>query len=221
MTVSFNASATSTATAITIPSGALVGDWAILFDHAHRSSGGLPSSTVPTGWTQIGSPLDNGSTRKWIVSYKILVSGDPGSPVSGMGGDSNTDEVDKVMFVFSSSTGSFTSATSSTWNGQQTTADPTSQTVSASGQTTPLIVLGQSFCSNAAGAFSTASPAFDSTVANGSTHMLGGYKIYNSSPSNHTIDQNDLGATNCLRSGYVQLVEAAAAAVSGRMFAIF
>lgn len=217
MATSFVASATSIDSAtIVIPSGAQAGDWAILFDHIFNNSPS-PTEVVPAGWTQIGSSLTNGTTRRWVVSHKILVAGDPGATVTGM---SPSTDSDKVMFVFRGAN-PYASATPSTWNGEQTTLNPASQTVSASGQTAPLIVLGQAFVSNATAAFSTASPAFDATVATSSARMLAGYKIYDASPSDHTIDQNDLGNTNCLRSGYVRLVEASASTVNGQMFAVF
>jgi hypothetical protein len=210
MTVSFVDSATSTSSTVTIPAGASIGDLAVLFDDGSNSSG-APAEVVPTGFTQIGASLSIGGVggSRSVVSYKILAAGEPGSSITGVNGDLRNQ---KVILVFHSNLSAFVSATPSTWNGELTSGNPALQTVSASGQAAPLLVLGQAYVTTATPAsFSTASPAFDATV--GTTNsLLAGYKIYNSSPADHSIDQDDLGSGNTPRSGYVLLVETAAAA---------
>jgi hypothetical protein len=94
--------------------------------------------------------------------------------------------------------------TISTWNAESTAADPASQTVTASGQPVPLIVFGAAGAIQTGAAFSTASPAFDNTII-ANSRLRVGYKIYNASPANHTIDMNDLGSDNSLASGFIRL----------------
>ncbi|MER8464177.1 hypothetical protein [Mesorhizobium sp. M1396] len=74
----------------------------------------------------------------------------------------------------------------------------------ASGQAIPLVVIGVAVGSGGTAVFSTASPAFDATQTAGSgAPVIAGYKLYNASPANHTIDMADLGI-NVLASGYLR-----------------
>jgi hypothetical protein len=116
--------ATSNSTAITIPATAAVGDFAILFDRSTSIT-----DTIPSGWTSINAVTTGGIRSN--ISYKKLVLGDPGASISGMTNST------KVLMIFRSNTGTFTTATFSTPSGQATTANPTAQTVVVSGQATP------------------------------------------------------------------------------------
>lgn len=194
--LSFVDSAISDTQDVVIPAGAAVGDLAILLDWA--SEGGTPTDVVPTNFTGIGQ-ASNANARV-RASYKVLVGGDPGATITGMNATGNEP---KVMFVFRPNA-TINTVTLSTVNAQQTTANPTLQTVSASGQPTPLVVIGGAGCTSGAPVFSTASPAFDATVVNSDDHLRGGYKVYNSSPADHSIDMNDLG-NNGLISFYLRV----------------
>lgn len=201
LSLSFTTSATSTGSTITIPAGAAIGDFAILADFA--DGGSIPSLVTPTNFNDIasagvGSAFGGGVNGRGAVSWKILVSGDPGTSVTGMnGGTSNA----KVMLVFRPAV-TLSSATPNTWDKEINTANPTAQSVTASGGTPPLVVFGVGATDAGTASFSTASPAFDGTVLTSDSDMIFGYKIYNSSPSDHSIDINDLGR-NYLASGYV------------------
>jgi hypothetical protein len=97
--------------------------------------------------------------------------------------------------------------TASTPVNQGTTGNPTAQTVEASGQTAPLIVLGSIQTTGFTPVFNASTtPAFDDTwdtVGLGINTRVG-YKLYNSSPVNHTIDMDDLG-TNRLTSLWLRV----------------
>lgn len=194
LTISYVTSAESTGETIVIPAGAAIGDVAVLADFAW-SLAGDPTDVVPTGWT--GLVEDEGNNARFRISYKILTAGNPGATITGMNGNSGDA---KLMFVFRASTHVKT-VTASTWLAETADADPASQAVSASGQNTPLVVLG--FCSANVAVFNVASPAFDAEVAIGNDDLRGGYKIYNASPADHTIDMADLGDDNALASGYL------------------
>lgn len=194
LTLSFNTSAVSNANTITIPAGALVGDLAVLFDQCF----GGTTDVIPTGWTGIATATAGGAGSRGRISYKVLVGGDPGASITGLDATSE----DKVMLVFTPSA-TIATVTVSTWNIASTALDPASQSVLASGQATPLVVLGSSSVNGGTAAFATASPAFDATVATADADLLVGYKIYNSSPADHTIDQNDLGNDQIPASGYL------------------
>lgn len=86
--LSVGATATSSSSSITIPVAARVDDIAILFDRAAAVGAGIiaPAAVTPSGWTQaITSNIDQstGSIRTTIL-YKLLVSGDPGTTITGM-----------------------------------------------------------------------------------------------------------------------------------------
>lgn len=201
--LTFVASTTSAAETISVSGSAQAGDWAILSDMS--SNNVAISKVVPTGWTEISS--DNLILATWsVVSAKILTAADVGATVTGMNTDAGN--LTKVMFVFRPN-GIISNAISSTWESEISLGNPSSQSVAASGVATPLVVLGivGSTGSDTAN-FSTASPAFTATVlvdgGTGSQRM--GYTIYNSSPSSHTIDANDLTGATLLASGYVRFV---------------
>jgi hypothetical protein len=115
--------ANSTATTITIPADALVGDIAILSDSSTTTT-----LTVPSGWTQISTATTTGI--RTTVSYRVLTSGDPGSSVTGMAGTTR-----KVMKILRPSASNYTLSLS-TPTTQATTAAPTAQTISGNSTTT-------------------------------------------------------------------------------------
>ena len=205
LTFSFVASATSEDSTITIPASAIAGDFAILFDAA-EGQGASISSVVPAGWTSIVDTFAASGSRsiRSLVSYRKLVAAGGGS-ITGMNADGET----KIMLVFRPSS-SISSTVVSTWNAEMTSGDPASQTVSASGVATPLIVFAfatKGETGTALPAFTTETPAMTNVTKFGTAYdpeVRLGYTIYNSSPSNQSIDIGDNGAMNGLQSGYVR-----------------
>lgn len=192
-TLSFHASAVSNAATVTVPATVQAGDVGILVDFIENGATGV----TPTGWTQLADAADS-TFQRIRVSRKILTGADAGATVTGMSASNNN----KVLLVFRG-TAAIASVAAGSWNAQATGGDPTSQSVTASGGTPPLVVIGAAAINGGTAAFSTASPAFDATVATANADLLVGYKIYNSAPSDHTIDMNDLGTRNALASGYL------------------
>lgn len=202
--------ATSTAETITIPSTAQRGNLAVLIDMAFTSSA-VPTQVVPSGWSQITVPNNTynvaGHGSRLTVSRKILEQGDAGTSITGQnGGNTNN----KCMFVFRGN-GLIASATPSTWNGTSETGNPSSQTASASGGNAPLVVIGlvgeyDGSTANGTPTFSTESPSFDATQIVNSSRLVAGYKIYNSSPADHTIDMGDTGFPNVMASGWIEIL---------------
>lgn len=198
--ISLFASATSTAATITWPGSLQSGMVAFLIDHANNAAG-TPTSVTPSGFTNI--PLSGTSTDSFhraLVSYKILTGSESGS-LTGMDG---TGQDRKVMWIFTG-TQPITGVTITSATSQLTSNNPASQNITVSSGTPPLVFLASaSNLNNSSSAFSTASPAFDSTLATSSGLLISGYKIYNSLPQDHTIDMNDLGTSNILISLYAQ-----------------
>lgn len=183
---------------ITVPAAAQAGDLGVMFDVTLDTT-----EVTPSGHT--AALTDGPEADSWLkVSYKILTGSEPGNPLTGMNGSQET----KKYLVFRPSR-SIVSVVSPTWGAEQTPNNPSQQTVSASGQTPPLIVFGLGFCnSNNSFNFSNQSPAFDDVIVGGGDNgrLIIGYKIYNTAPANHSIDMSDQGSGNWLASGYLRFV---------------
>lgn len=196
-TITFVASATSTGASITIPAGAAVGDLAVLFDYGTDATPAVPSAVTPTNWTNHINTAGV-TTARAMMSSRILIAGEPGSSITGM--DAVTSD-NKVMLVFRGSS-VFTAPGASDLASVVQNTNPASQTANASGGTAPVIVFGAIAERNNTTpvTWNTESPAFTAEVT--SNRLRVGYIIYDSSPSDHTVDGADNGNENWLASGY-------------------
>lgn len=195
-TVTFVTSGTSSAATITIPASAQENDLAIIYDVAFNNVGVTPSSATPSGFTLLNSVTSTevSTITRNNVSWKKLLSTDPGTLVAGM----NDVQEWKTILIFrcdTSYTPSFSTINSQGSGG----AAPTNQTVTASGGTTPLVVVGASSVANTL----SASPSFASIVSSGGSNSRLGYLIYNQSPGNVVVSATDGGFPNALQSFYV------------------
>lgn len=190
-------SATSTAETITAPASIDAGDLLILHDAA-LGGAGAPGSVIPSGFTSIVD--SNLSKFKSILSYKIADGTEDSASLTGMNGSTFNA---KALYQFRGDV-PITSVALSTVNSEATADNPASQNVSASGGTSPLIVIGAYGTSSSAGVDPrTFSPAKDGEIS-GSVEQYLAYKIYNSSPADVSIDMDDEGSTNILYSLYIE-----------------
>jgi hypothetical protein len=209
-TLNFVASATSSATSITLPAGIQAGDIIVLWDKA-ASLTATPTTIIPTGFTSVGNIFNSvasslGYFTRSIMSYKIANGSEGGSSIAGMSADSF---VHKIAMVFRPN---FTpsAATPKSVGGEVTVNNPASQTVSASFGTVPLIIFGFYGQTNNAISPRTFSPSEDGEISNsavpGST-CFAKYKIYNgaAAPANHSVDMDDEGDLNILQSFYLEV----------------
>lgn len=199
LTLSFIGSNSSSGNdTITLPGGSAIGDLVVAFNCDYGEDF-MPDTTLPAGFSFLATTtIGNGSNDSWKATsgYRILDS------TATLTNFMDAEDSRIVILVFRGSR-SIISVTPSSWNGQSTTGNATSQTVSASGQSTPLLVIGCAGSINSATTFSTASPAFDAQVVGPDSDQRMGYNIYNTTPANHSIDINDLGNDNHLHSGYL------------------
>lgn len=189
-TLSFVDSAVSSGASITVPAAALENDIAFLADCRDGGSGNL----VPSGFTSIANGLWDSIRLR--TSYRVLGAAPGGTSITGM--DGTTDS--KVLLVFRPN--SVASVALPTWGNEATGGNPGQQTVSAAGQTTPLVVIGVS-ATTGTPAFSVETPAFSANVTQGNVRV--GYTVYNSDPVDHTVDHFDLG-DNVFQTGYIRAV---------------
>jgi len=205
-TLSFVASATSSATSITLPAGIQAGDIIALWDKA-ASINATPTTIIPTGFTSVGNifnsvPSSLTYLARSIMSYKIASGSEGGASIAGMSSDGI---VHKIAMVFRPN---FTpsTATPKSVGGEVTVNNPASQTVSASSGTVPLIVFGFYGQTNNAISPRTFSPSEDGEIST-STICFAKYKIYNgaATPANHSVDMDDEGDLNILQSFYLEI----------------
>lgn len=204
MTFSVVGYAAVASTNVTVPVAAIAGDFAILFDACANTSGGAIGSVVPVGWTStVDTFTDTGSwSMRSTVSYTKLTSAG-GASISGMVNGT------KILMVFRPSS-SISTIVPSTWNAEVASGNPALQTVSASGVATPVLVFAWASLSEPGityPTFSTETPSMTNLTRSGTAGQPDcrlGYTIYNTSPSNQSIDIGDGGGMNGLQSGYVR-----------------
>ena len=113
-TVSFFASATSSTSTITVPSGVQAGDFMALFDVAFNTAS-TPTLVTPSGFTSQRS--NSGSNGRIATSSRlILSSAEADTTITGMTGNSS---VNKILLVFRGTRG-YGYSTSSNFNNPDT-----------------------------------------------------------------------------------------------------
>jgi hypothetical protein len=188
------ADATSTASTITGPAGIQAGDLLVLWDWA--GAAGTPAETVPSGFSILaGASIAN---FRCILSYKIATGAEASAALTGMAGLA----VNKALIVVRGNR-AISSVTAGSAAAELTDGSPSSQSVTASGGTPPLVVVG----GYATGSGATVSPRTFSTTKDGEVNpnnsLWLAWKIYNSSPADTSIDMDDEGSANGLASGYL------------------
>ena len=206
----FVTSATSTGEQITIPSSAQEGDFAILFDAAFNDffAASIPSTVVPSEFISVennNSTYVEGiipaETVRGICSYKILSSSDPNTSINGMT-PSLTINTRKILLIFRPDV--YISNVEVVSNGQTTgnVSNPSSQAISMSGVSTPIIGVSHYFSSgtiNTRGDSSSSMTERSNTTLQYSKHII--YNL-NSSPQNITVSINATGNVRGLQSAY-------------------
>lgn len=192
--VGSNASAIDT---VPLPVGSAAGDLAVLFD---LSLGGSPAFVTPSGFTAVVSDTWTAETALARISYGILSASDiTAGVITGMTAG-NVERKTIVAFRPSDAITSVVASTPNTYNGA---TDPPNQTVSASGQPIPLIVIG---CQGED--FGTldmaSSPAFDGVQDVGVQNRLG-WAVHNLPTSDHVISATGSGAARALYSFYLRV----------------
>lgn len=180
-TLAYVTKATSTSSTITIPATANIGDIAILLDYGFNTTTTIPTNVVPTNWTSI-------TTKSWAntyygqritVSYKKLVSGDPGTSITGINAN-YIDEKQMLVFRPSKAIATITIAGLISLN---FSTNPDIQTVAT--QTPSYIVLG---CATNFEQSVTWTSTWYNETFNIAKKTEMAYKIFNSSPASVGVD---------------------------------
>lgn len=205
--VSFVSSTTSATSSITCPTVQPY-DVGILWDVAGDS--GPPSAVTPSGWTTISNlNVDAGTYAiRAVLSYRIFDGTEDGSTITGMAGNNSEP---KVLLLFRPNSGSIVSALDlqSPWNEFCADSNASAQTISASGQTAPLVRIAAT--GRVAGTPTVSlTGTFDaSSIVQSDNHAQAriGYAVQNSSPSDDNTIDNDLsGGAHALVSGWIRFL---------------
>lgn len=193
-TMSFVGYSTSNTSSISPHGSAAVGDIAILFDRACQSGATPPTSVTPTGWTGVVDHgwTDGSNSNRLVVSIRKLTST---SSVTGMNGN-NGNSKQMMVFTPSKALASFSIHGSSPYYDVTNSGGGTpSVSVNAGGGTSPLIVLGSDSGRGSPTPNLDSSPALDDTndYTDGNLKHRVGYKVYNDSPTNHSLSGNTSG----------------------------
>lgn len=203
-TITFITSTSTSTSTISVPSTAIEGDIAILFDAALSTTSTDPTSVTPSGWTLITTTSNgtlNISGARSLITYKILSFSDIESTITGMTGSS---QVFKTMLIFrpNFAAASATSVNVSGVNSSVTTSDPNSQAITVTGSA-PYISFAH-MASSGSVTTRTITGASMTEIANG-TNQYVQYLISNrviDVPSSLSVDIADTGV-NTLQSASI------------------
>jgi membrane-associated protease RseP (regulator of RpoE activity) len=187
---------TSSGETITLPGGAQVGDLCVLGDHAIQVTG-VPTDVTPSGFTElVNETVDAITDMRSKASYSVLTGT---GTITGMTGGSS---VRKVLHVYRPSR-PISAITASTWTHAFNSGS--SQTISASGQQTPILLFGMYLVGSDTFNSTTMNPAQDETTSSSSNRTIRSkYYGLNNSPQNHTISMSvGSAASYCVMGGYL------------------
>jgi hypothetical protein len=184
---------------ITIPSTSQIGDLAVLIQTSINSGSTAPAGVTPTNWTNIvntGANSSSQGTTRCLIDYKILVSGDPNSSVTGTNHNSSNHKTMLIFRLTGKTISSVITDVGINYSTQTQNVDPPAQTISVTGKEIPILMLANLYSRSTASGYSfvlssSSSPSF-STVGETGTRTDGaleyGYTVYNSSASDIIID---------------------------------
>lgn len=214
--IKFKHSVSANTDSVAWPTGIRAGDLALLYDWCYvLNDSNNPSLVVPQGFSsfhqgtgpsgELNAPSNFGRTRL-NISYKILTGTEP-EEVSLVGMSGNRGEA-KVLMLFRGNV-RIRSVTPKSMNTFIDFSNPPAQSITSSAAVTPAIVYGFTSRNVNGQTFTTNSPAF-SEIVDAGYGSVGGYRIYNSAPVNHSVDgHSGAGGTDsygiALASGYLEL----------------
>lgn len=190
MSLSFFISTQNSDDTIRIPSTAVAGDIAVLYDLA-KSDAWNPTVVTPTNWTSISNKAASLQFYTYNCSYKVLESNEIGTLITGM--SANVYMV-KLMNIFRPSTNITTIAIDDISN-VGSSSQPAAQVIAAKSEY-PYIIIG-----GAGG--TTYSPSWTSVWYDqqiSTTPARFAYKLFNSAGASTSIQCSDSGIYTYLNS---------------------
>lgn len=199
MGISVAATTNSLTGSITVPAAAKVGDGLILFEF----QGSTLNVASPTNWTSFDNLLDVGDGGSYRASYRIATSTNPGEVITTSSGALGTS---KHLWVIREAAGPFIAISATTKFSTCTAGAPAQQEfASQAGSSVRNLAYGMVCGDNTlVPVFTVASPAFSTSMKDGSSAMLSGLNLYSSTGSTQSIDCGDQGAISFLAGGELQ-----------------
>lgn len=205
-TLSFVTSTTSEdSSTVTAPGTVNPGDILVYFDYTSDFNSSPAAAVTPSGFTNHVSVAL--SSSRLMISTKLAVGTEDSASITGMTQDGINSGGGKAILQFR---GDATVASLNIVDVSQemTDGNPTSQSITAGSGTAPLIVIAAYSCNKGIVDPRTFSTTADGEVEFNSTNFsvdaTAAYKIYNSSPADTTIDQDDEGFENALAGFYIE-----------------
>ena len=189
-----------TADEFDIPSGVKAGDLLVTLASIYATS--TPSSSL-SGFTTIATASVQIFTDYYrVAAWYRLCDGTEGAAVpcanNLLAGMTYCIRAPRPIIGVQASIGS-------DWNAEVTGGNPSPQTISAADQPAPLLAFALGASDSAAG-FSTETPSFaiqDAAFGQGN-YGTAGLTIYNSAPSDHTVNMSGSGYFDGLVSGFIK-----------------
>lgn len=187
---------------ITIPAVA-AGDLLIYFGTAYHTVTSTVSFGSVSGFTEIGSSAE---PDDFVVAaaYKIATGSESGSSITNP--FSNIQTYSHYVIAAKANRPILQATPASFATAAVLNANPTSQVVTSSGGTRPLIVVASFFTSSSGGVDPrTFTPTEDAESSAAAQYHYVKYKTYLSSFANVTVDMDNEGGYNSLASCYIQV----------------
>lgn len=186
---------------VTLPVGSTTGDLTIFLQGIRNEPGNL-SLGLPSGYERMASIAPGSNDMASQACYKVLTGGETNIVTGSTGGTG----IATFVLVYRPSR-PISSVTYSTWLTTRSGGNPAAQVIAMAGQDVPIVGLALGAAEGGSWNFTTNSPPFDDTPTRsaGSQYSRMGYKLYNSSPADHTVDYDDEGANNTLISGWIRV----------------
>lgn len=190
---------------IVLPSGLSETDFIVYAEHTIvKEDDGDPAAAVPAGFTQWMNMVGGAFSGRIVVSYKILAPSDSSTTITpAMTGASAFGYLGAMIYRANAP---ITALTASTPTQEVTSGNPSPQTILTGSANLPVVAFA--VISNMKGdvvAGESFSPTEDGVldITSGDSETFLFRKLYNSSPSNITVDMNDEGTNNALASGFI------------------
>lgn len=205
-TLSFVTSTTSEdSSTVTAPATVNAGDILVYFDYTSDYGSSPAAAVTPSGFTnQVSVAL---TASRLMISTKLADGTEDSASITGMTQNGANSGGGKAILQFRGDP-TVSSLNIVDVSQEMTDGNPTSQSITAGGGSAPLIVIAAYSCNKG-----TVDPRTFSTTADGEVgfnsllfgvNATAAYKIYNSSPADTTIDQDDEGFENALAGFYIE-----------------
>lgn len=205
LTVSYLFSTSSTTSSHTISASAQAGDLAIM--HCYAQGSGGYSGAGPSGWSEVAyARTTTGTGAVWgVLSYKVLVSGDIGSTITGLPAGGAGHGSTTIYYRPSKTISTVTLA--ATAGNEATTGDPAAQIMNVSGNNDPTNVCVAGYIANAVVTTRSSTVTMSEiTEKSGNPYAYLKHKAYNVLDTLEyiSVDMTDYG-NNCLQSFFLEI----------------